>query len=324
MKRLTTLMAVVAALGLGISGAQAERWDMATPYGDSTFHTQNIREFVQEIHEATNGQLEVHVHSAGSLITHPNIKRAVRNRQVQMGEVFISILGNESPIYAIDSVPFLATSYEEAEKLWQVSRDRIEELLARDRIKLLYAVAWPAQGFYTNRELESVEDFAGLRFRAYNATTQRLAELLDMEATQVEVPEIPQAFSTGIINAMITSPTTGVDSAAWDFVDYFYDIQAWIPKNMVIINQQVWDGLDEETQQIILDAAERAQERGWEMSRNEADRQKAVLNENGLRVMEPSQALMDGLAEIGQRMAEEWVEAAGAEGQAILEAYHEN
>ncbi len=324
MNRLTTLMTVVAALGLGISGVQAERWDMATPYGDSTFHTQNIREFVQEIHEATDGQLEIHVHSAGSLITHPNIKRAVRNRQVQMGEVFISILGNESPIYAIDSVPFLATSYEEAEKLWQVSRDRIEELLARDRIKLLYAVPWPAQGFYANRELDSVEDFAGLRFRAYNATTQRLAELLDMEATQVEVPEIPQAFSTGIINAMITSPTTGVDSAAWDFVDYFYDIQAWIPKNMIVINQQVWDGLDEETRQIILGAAERAQERGWEMSRREADRQKAVLNENGLRVMEPSQELMDGLAEIGRQMADEWLEAAGAEGQAILESYHEN
>lgn len=322
MKRLTTLMAVLATLGLGISGAQAERWDMATPYGDSTFHTQNVREFVQEINEATDGQLEIQVHSAGSLITHPNIKRAVRNRQVQMGEVFISLLGNESPIYAIDSVPFLATNYEEAEKLWEVSRHRIEELLARDRIKLLYAVAWPAQGFYTNRELDSVEDFAGLRFRAYNATTQRLAELLDMEATQVEVPEIPQAFSTGIINAMITSPTTGVDSAAWDFVDHFYDIQAWIPKNMVIINQQVWDGLDGDTQQIILKAAERAQERGWEMSRNEADRQKAVLDENGLRVVEPSQELMDGLGEIGRQMADEWVEEAGADGQAILDAYH--
>lgn len=324
MKRLTTLLSAVA-LGLGSAAATAEtRWDMATPYGDSTFHTKNVREFVQEIHDATNGELRIEVHSAGSLVSHPNIKRAVRNRQVQAGELFISILGNESPIFAIDSVPFLATSYEEAEALWHASRPKIEQLLERDRIKLLYSVAWPAQGFYTNRELNTVEDFEGLRFRAYNSTTSRMAELLGMQGTQVEVPEIPQAFSTGIINAMITSPTTGVDSTAWDFVDYFYDVQAWIPKNMVVVNQQVWDQLDEATQETILEAAARAEERGWEMSRNEAEAQKAILDENGLRVMEPSAELMEGLNAIGEQMIEEWLQEAGADGEAIIEAFHGN
>ena len=320
--RQLTVLATAVALGFGASAASAERWDMATPYGDSTFHTENIYEFVDEINEATDGAIEIQVHSSGSLIEHTGIKRAVRNQQVQLGEVFISVLGNESPIYAVDSVPFLATSYDQAERLWEASRPKIEEMLEQDRIKLLYAVAWPAQGFYTNRELSTVEDFEGLRFRAYNATTERLAELLDMEDTQVEEPEIPQAFSTGIINAMITSPTTGVASSAWDFVDYFYDIQAWIPKNMVMINMDVWDQLDGDTQDAILDAAERAEERGWDMSREEADKQKAVLDENGLEVIEPSDELMEGLREIGEQMTEEWAEEAGADGEAILDAYH--
>ncbi|MCC5810718.1 MAG: TRAP transporter substrate-binding protein [Ectothiorhodospiraceae bacterium] len=324
MKRLATCIAAML-LGLGATAAGADtRWDMATPYGESTFHTQNIREFVKEINEATNGELRIEVHSAGSLVSHPNIKRAVRSRQIQMGEVFISILGNESPIYAVDSVPFLATSYEEAAELWEASRPKIEQLLERDRIKLLYAVAWPAQGFYTNQELNTVEDFRGLRFRAYNATTSRMAELLGMQGTQVEVPEIPQAFSTGIINTMITSPTTGVDSTAWDFVDYFYDVQAWIPKNMVVVNQQVWDQLDESTQEIILEAAANAEERGWQMSREEADRQKAILDENGLRVIEPSEELMNGLREIGEQMIQEWLEQAGSDGEALLETYGYN
>ncbi|MCH8504280.1 MAG: TRAP transporter substrate-binding protein [Ectothiorhodospiraceae bacterium] len=324
MKRLATCIAAML-LGLGATAAGADtRCDMATPYGESTFHTQNIREFVKEINEATNGELRIEVHSAGALVRHPNIKRAVRSRQIQMGEVFISILGNESPIYAVDSVPFLATSYEEAAELWEASRPKIEQLLERDRIKLLYAVAWPAQGFYTNQELNTVEDFRGLRFRAYNATTSRMAELLGMQGTQVEVPEIPQAFSTGIINTMITSPTTGVDSTAWDFVDYFYDVQAWIPKNMVVVNQQVWDQLDESTQEIILEAAANAEERGWQMSREEADRQKAILDENGLRVIEPSEELMNGLREIGEQMIQEWLEQAGSDGEALLETYGYN
>jgi TRAP-type C4-dicarboxylate transport system substrate-binding protein len=240
-----------------------------------------------------------------------------------MGETFISLLGNENPVFSVDSVPFLATSYEEAQRLWEASRPRIEELLAEERIKLLYAVPWPAQGLYTNREVDSVDDLEGLSFRAYNATTSRLAELLDMEATQVEVPEIPQAFSTGIINAMVTSPTTGVNSQAWDFVDNFYDIRAWIPKNMVVINQQVWDGLDDSTQEAILSAAEEAEERGWAMSREEADKQKAGLEENGMNVIEPSETLVEELNAIGQQMTEEWIEEAGADGQAIIDAYRE-
>ncbi len=321
MIRTSTLIGALA-LALGSTASATDvHWDMATPYGDSTFHTENIRLFVEEVREATDGAMHIEVHSAGSLISHPNIKRAVRNRQVQAGELFISILGNESPIYAVDSVPFLATSYDEAERLWQASRPKIEELLAQDRIKLLYSVAWPAQGFYTNRELDTVEDFEGLRFRAYNATTSRMAELLGMQGTQVEVPEIPQAFSTGIINAMITSPTTGVDSTAWDFVDYFYDVQAWIPKNMVVVNQRSWDQLDEATRDVILEAAQRAEERGWTMSREEAEAQKAILDENGLRVMEPSDELMEGLNAIGEQMIQEWIQEAGADGEALLRAY---
>lgn len=323
MMRFTTFAAaLVLTFGAGAAGAQ-QSWNIATPYPDATFHTQNVQEFVDDINEATDGAIEVQVHSAGSLVEHPEIKRAVRTQQVQMGEIFISLLGNENPVFSVDSVPFLATSYEEAERLWEASRPKIEERLAEDRIKLLYAVPWPAQGLYTNREVDSVDDLEGLSFRAYNATTSRLAELLDMEATQVEVPEIPQAFSTGIINAMVTSPTTGVNSQAWDFVDNFYDIRAWIPKNMVVINQQVWDGLDEDTQEAILTAAEEAEERGWAMSREEADKQKAELEENGMNVIEPSETLAEELNAIGEQMTEEWIEEAGADGQAIIDAYRE-
>lgn len=323
MMRFTTFAAaLVLTFGAGAAGAQ-QSWNIATPYPDATFHTQNVQEFVDDINEATDGAIGVQVHSAGSLVEHPEIKRAVRTQQVQMGEIFISLLGNENPVFSVDSVPFLATSYEEAERLWEASRPKIEERLAEDRIKLLYAVPWPAQGLYTNREVDSVDDLEGLSFRAYNATTSRLAELLDMEATQVEVPEIPQAFSTGIINAMVTSPTTGVNSQAWDFVDNFYDIRAWIPKNMVVINQQVWDGLDEDTQEAILTAAEEAEERGWAMSREEADKQKAELEENGMNVIEPSETLAEELNAIGEQMTEEWIEEAGADGQAIIDAYRE-
>ncbi|MDZ7810155.1 MAG: TRAP transporter substrate-binding protein [Arhodomonas sp.] len=314
-------IAATLALALGTGTAGAAQWNMATPYPDATFHTQNIQQFAEDVAEATDGELEITVHSAGSLVKHPQIKRAVQTMQVQAGEVFIFLLGNEDQVFAVDSIPFLATSYEEAERLWEASRGAIEERLADDGIRLLYAVPWPAQGLYTSREVDQVSDLEGLKFRAYNPTTSRLAELTDMVATQVEVPEIPQAFSTGIVEAMITSPSTGANSKAWDFVDRFYDIQAWLPKNMVIVNEQAFGRLDEGAREAVLEAAAEAESRGWEMSRAEAEEKKAILEDNGMEVLQPSEALMSGLNEIGQTMTDEWLEKTGADGEAIIEAY---
>lgn len=310
-------------LSFGAASAGAAEWNMATPYPDATFHTQNVYKFVEDIEKAAGSDLDVTVHSAGSLVKHPQIKRAVQTGQVQMGELFISILGNENAIYAVDSIPFLATSYKQARDLWEASRPQIEGLLEKDGLMLLYAVPWPAQGLYTSTNVESVADLKGLKFRAYNSATSRLAELADMQPTQVEVPEIPQAFSTGIVEAMITSPSTGANSKAWDFVDRFYDIQAWIPKNMVVVNREAFEALNAKTQGIVMTAARKAESRGWEMSQEEAEAKKAVLRENGMQVIEPSDELMKGLREIGKTMTKEWLEETGKAGQDIIDTYRE-
>ena len=318
-RHLITCAALTA--GLFITTALAETWNMATPYPDSTFHTKNIKQFAEEISRATNGELNITVHSNASLFKHPQIKRAVQTGQVQLGEVFMSLLGNEDPVFAVDSIPFLATDYAQAKKLWEASRQHVEERLARDRLILLYAVPWPPQGLYTSKPVDAVTDLKGRKFRAYNSTTSQLAVLTGMVPTQVEVPEIPQAFATGIVDAMITSPTTGVDSKAWDFVDHFYDVNAWIPKNMVIVNRRAFDGLSDETKQAVLETAKAAEARGWEISQAETETMIKQLSENGLNVITPTDELLTGLKATGDDMAQEWLEAAGDKGQDILTNY---
>lgn len=316
------LVRLILAAGLAAgfaTAAGAASWNMATPYPDSNFLTKNVHQFVQDVEDATD--LEITVHSNASLIKHPQIKRAVRTGQVQLGEVLISVLGNENPIYALDSVPFLATSYDQAEKLWQAAHDKTADLLAQSGIKLLFAVAWPPQGLYVSKPVDSIDDLKGLKFRAYNSTTARLAQLLGMTPTQVEVPEVPQAFSTGIVEAMITSPTTGVNTKAWDYAERYYDIQAWIPKNMVMINMEAFESLPEDTQQAILDAASAAQERGWNTSKQKAEELMQVLKDHGVKVLQPSDELMDGLYKVGEKLTQEWLEEAGQAGQEIVDRY---
>ncbi|MBV6273987.1 TRAP transporter substrate-binding protein [Alcaligenaceae bacterium CGII-47] len=319
--RLFKLMVAGLAVALSTSVAQAETWQMATPYPESNFHTKNVLQFVKDIDIATEGKLQIKVHSAGSLIKHPEIKNAVRSRQIQIGEFFISILANEGPIYALDSVPFVASSFAEARQLYQASRPELEKQLGKQGIKVLYSVAWPPQGLYADRPIEKVADLEGLKFRVYNSQLARLAQLVGAVPAQVEVPDLAQAFTTGRVNAMLTATSTGVDSKAWDYLKYFYDVKAYLPKNIVVVNQSLFDALDPSVQQAVLNAAAAAETRGWEMAEADHLAKKQVLIDQGMRVSDGSNALNTELHKIGGQMADEWSKNAGEVGKQVLDAY---
>ncbi|WP_322987977.1 TRAP transporter substrate-binding protein [Hoeflea sp.] len=315
-----TLAAGMLAATFSIPALSAD-WDMPTPYPDGTFHTVNINAFADEIKKATDGGLNITVHSAGSLIKHGEIKNAVRGGQVQIGEFFLSLLANEDAAYGLDSQPFLATSYAEAAKLWGAQKPVITELLAKQKLVPLYAVPWPPQGLYTNKEIKTVDDLKGLKFRSYNAALEKFATLAGAAPTQVEVPDIPQAFSTGQVEAMITSPSTGANGKAWDYVSHYTPINAWVPKNIVVVNKAAFDALDDATRAAVLEAAAAAEKRGLEMSMKETDAQTAVLEENGMVVLEPSTELLEGLMKIGAQMQAEWQETASEQAKAIVADY---
>ena len=313
---------LVCLLGFVTSGF-ALTWDMPTPYPDKTFHTQNILQFAEDVDKATNGNLQIKVHSAGSLFKHPEIKNAVRGGQVPIGEFFLSLLSNENAVFGADSQPFLATNYDAAEKLWAAQKPIVSRLLDAQGLMPLFTVPWPPQGLYTKKAINSVDDLKGIKFRAYNATLEKFTNLVGAAPTQVEVPDIPQAFATGRVEAMITSPSTGANSKAWDFITHYTDIQAWLPKNIVVVNKRAFRKLDAQTQQAVLTAAAEAEKRGMEMSKKETAEKTAILKDNGVNIVTPSAALMDGLQQVGVEMLQGWEKSAGADGAEMLKAYQQ-
>jgi TRAP-type C4-dicarboxylate transport system substrate-binding protein len=325
MKKFLTLIVCATLFLVGCDGTPDKTvvWDMPTPFEETVFHTINVREFSKEVSHLTKGQLVIQVHSHASLYKHPEIKQAIRSGQVPIGEMVISLLGNENPLFEIDSLPLLATSYADAKKLWQISRDEIEKLLAEQGLKLLFSVPWPPQGLYTKKEMLSSKDFERLKIRTYNPILSRLVELMGGSPTTVQTPEIPQAFSTGIIDAMITSPSTGVSSQAWDYVTHYYDLQAWVPKNMVIVNQRIFNELPTEWQDAVATAAAVAEKRGWQMSEQETMEKIKILAQHGIKVLEPSNDIKQGLEKIRQQMLAEWRIKAGEQGQKILELFEQ-
>ncbi|MFK8075472.1 MAG: TRAP transporter substrate-binding protein [Granulosicoccus sp.] len=317
------IFSIACAAVMASSAVVADEWDMPTPYGDKTFHTANIIEFAKEVSEASAGELNITVHSAGSLIKHAEIKNAVRGQQVQIGEFFLSRLSNENAAYGVDSQPFVATSYDDAEKLWAAQKPVIEKLLAKQKLLPLFSVPWPPQGLYTDKEIKTVSDLKGLKFRAYNAALEQFAALAGAAPTQVEAADIPQAFSTGQVEAMITSPSTGANTKAWDFVSHYSPINAWVPKNIVVVNKAAFDALNDNVKDIVLKAAATAEARGWEMSKQETSVKTAELTENGMIVVEPSDELLNGLKAIGLDMQAAWQESASNDAKAIIDSFNQ-
>jgi len=301
--------------------ANAAQWNMPTPYGDANLPTKIAYGFAEDIKAGTGGEIDITVHSGASLIKHPEIPRAVRTGQVQLGEIFIGIMGNTHPVFKHDNIPFLATSFDHAKALWEAAKPEVEKQLDKEGLKLLYTVPWPAQSLYTKAPVNTMSDLKGLKMRAYSPSTSRLADLMNTTPTTVQVPEIPQAFSTGIIDAMITSPSTGANGQAWDYVSHYTDIKAWIPKNVVVVNKRAFRRLSDEQQQVILDAAATAEEKGWKGVRETAAEDTATLAENGIEVSEPSEQLMQEFQKIGDVMIREWEEEAPEEVGAILKNY---
>jgi len=322
MKLIKFFLTIFTSLVIFANVSLAEKWDMALAYGAGNFHSANATEFAKNVTEKSGGKLIIVTHPGGSLYKGGEIFRAVRTGQTQIGERFMSALGKEDPLLEIDSQPFLATNYGAAMRLYKASKPKIVKSLDSKGLIFLYAVPWPAQGLYSKKEINSVADLKGLKFRAYNSATIRIAELTGMAPTKIEAAEISQAFSTGAVESMITSPTTGKNKKIWENgVGYFYDIAAWFPKNMVIVNKDAWNELDEATQKLVMSEAAKAEKKGWNLSKRGNRDDKQALADADMKVAKVNPELKKHFEEVGATMAKEWAERAGARGAAVLKAF---
>jgi len=297
------------------------RWDMPTPYSDGEFHTVNVKLFTADVRRATNGQVDITVHSSGSLIKHPDMLRAVSTGQVNIVELLLGQFGNEDPVFAADNVPFVAVGYDAAYRFYQAQKPLLEKKLMARGVRLLYAVAWPGQGIYTKNALKSVADLKGVKFRTYSPQTARLAELLGASPTVIQVPEIPQAFATGSVHAMITSSATGTSTKAWEFVKNYYLTNAFHPKNIVAVNERAFQRLPDAQKKALLDAAAAAETRGWDLSRQREGEANKLLATNGMNVIAPDTAMRAAFEKVGATILAEWQKSAGADGEAIIQGY---
>ncbi len=323
LRSLALAFAGLAAAGIAAAGPAAAqtKWNLPSAYPADNFHTENIAQFAKDVDSLSGGKLTITLHPNAVLFKAPEIKRAVMTGQAQAGEVLMSLHENEDPMFGIDVVPFLATSFEQAKSLWLASKPAVDKKLASQGLQLLYVVPWPPQGLFSKTPIAKIEDLKGAKWRAYNVGTSRIGEAVGAQAVTVQQAELAQALATGVVTALITSAATGYDVKIWESIPYFYDIQAWLPKNMVFVNKAAFDALDKPTQEAVLKAAAAAEERGWKSAVEKTKWYMDQLTAKGMKVEPPSPELKAGFEKVGKTLAADWIKKAGPDGEAVLGAY---
>lgn len=320
-RRLFSLSVAAAAVATSLPALAQTAWDLPAAYPATNFHSVNLAAFASDVDKATGGKLKITVHPGASLFKAPEIKRAVQGGQAQAGEILLTAFQNEWQVFGVDGIPFLATSYADSKKLYAAQKPILEKKLAEQGMVLLYAVAWPPQGLYSKKPVASAADLKGSKWRAYSPATSRIAELVGAQPVTVQAAELSQALATGVVENNMTSGATGVDSKLYEHLKYYYDVQAWLPKNAVIANKKAFDALDKATRDGLMKAAADAEARGWAASEKVNTDTLATLKANGMAVEPPSAALKADLQKVGATMLQEWLSKAGPEGQQLIDAY---
>lgn len=324
LKKMTTLAMGIAAIAVSAQTASAEKWDMPMAYAATNFHSEMGVVFADKVREYTNGDIDITVHPGGSLFKGGEIKRAIQTGQAPIGERFMSAHANEAPLLGWDNLPFLATTYEENNKLWAAAKDKVNAQLSDLNLVALYTCPWPGQGFYFKKAVASSKDTQGIKFRSYNSATATFAEELGMIPVQVEAAELSQALATGVAESFISSGSTGYDRKVWEHLTHYYKVNAWLPRNYVMVNKGVWEGLSGDMQAALQKAAD---ETGAECSAKSAELANWYFEQlaaNGMSVEDAGPEFLAELQAIGAKMTAAWLADVGADGQAIIDAYNAN
>ena len=324
LKKMTTLAMGIAAIAVSAQTASAEKWDMPMAYAATNFHSEMGVVFADKVREYTNGDIDITVHPGGSLFKGGEIKRAIQTGQAPIGERFMSAHANEAPLLGWDNLPFLATTYEENNKLWAAAKDKVNAQLSDLNLVALYTCPWPGQGFYFKKAVASSQDTQGIKFRSYNSATATFAEELGMIPVQVEAAELSQALATGVAESFISSGSTGYDRKVWEHLSHYYKVNAWLPRNYVMVNKGVWSGLSGDMQAAVQKAADETGAACSAKSAELANWYFEQLSANGMSVEDASPEFLAELQAIGAKMTAAWLADVGADGQAIIDAYNAN
>ena len=318
------------ALGMGAllalpGGAHAvTNWDMPLAWPQGNFHVQNAERFAEEIKAATDGEVVITLHPGGALgFKGPEMLKSVRDGLVPIGDILLNQQVGEAPFLGIESVPYLASGYEEVKALHEFSRPVYDEIAKRFNQKILYMVPWPGQAVFSKNEIVTRDDLQGFVLRVVDKNGLDYMGKLGAAPRQLPWGEVVPALASGAISGVTTSSSSGVDGKFWEFLCCMNRFNWQSASNMVTVNLDAWNALKPEHRQAIEEVAARLEPEFWDVSRAEDEEKLATLAQNGMRITEPSPELKGFLLEKAKPMWDDFAAEAGPPAAEVISDYRQ-
>jgi TRAP-type C4-dicarboxylate transport system substrate-binding protein len=316
-------LGIAVALAVAAAGVQAEeRWDLASAWPSGNFHVQNAMRFAEAVAKATNGDVRITVHPGGALgLKGPEMLVAVRDGQVAMADIQMNQQVGENPLWGIESLPYLATGYEELRKLQKYTRPEFEKLAGQYNQKILYIVPWPPQGVFSKVAFDAVPtQLKGVKIRTIDKNASDFFNKIGAVPLQMPWGDVVPALATGALDAVATSSTSGVDGKFWEFLAYCNRLNWQMNSQMVTVNLAAWKKAKPASQRTIEALAKKMEGEFWTVSQGEDEKNIATLKGHGMKIAMPSAQLKTTLNKIGAAMWDDYARASpGA--KPVLEAY---
>ena len=320
-------LGVVSAILAALLTASCERqegreWDMSLPWSVQEFHTQNAIRFAETVFEETGGALKINVHPGAVLgLKGPESMRALEEGLVQMAEMPSFQQVGAEPLLGLESLPFLVEDQSELRALYDILRPQINRLFKKHGLKVVYIVPWPNQNIYTKVPVKTLSDLKGVKIRTYDKNTSELMDRLGLVPVQMPSQDVVPALASGVVDAVMTSTTTGAAQKYWEFLDYIYRTNhLWI-SNIMAVNLESWNRLDREVREKIEAIAARLEPEFWAVSRHDDAQKLAVLEAGGIKTVVPDPALLKEMRQAARPMWQAFANDVGPEAEEVLQTF---
>jgi TRAP-type transport system periplasmic protein len=223
------------------STAAAEEWNFYMHQSAPNFATsRGAKLFTEEIEKATNGELKVRLHLAGTLqINASNITQAVGENVVQIGDDLFN--SGNIPVAGIPRLPMLIQSYEDFAKADAVLKPYIEKAFGQKGATVLASYTYPLQFVWGRKKIESLDDIKGLKLRVAQPEQGEFVRRFGGTSITMSAPEVPSALDRGVVDGIFTA---GVGAVLWkDLLKYGYVLIVNVNNSYFIANTEAFNKL---------------------------------------------------------------------------------
>lgn len=255
---------------------------------------QSLQEFARLVDEKSNGTIKIEVYSGGTLGGWRDTIEGLEPGIVQIVCESIGTLEPYSKTASIDAYPYLYRDYEHYEKVMkgEIGEQLLTTVGEEGGFKIMGPSYRGARIMTSNKKVESVDDLKGVKIRAPGIQMYiKTWEYLGASPVPMDATEIYTGLQQGTVDAQENPIMFSYGNAYYDVCDYLVMTNHVMSTDVFIFNDDFFNGLSEETQNILRESAIEA---GNFRTQLVLDKEGEIIKEMEAKGMEVIQPELEG------------------------------